>query len=914
MGICETWLSPNVSSSVVSVEGYTLLRNDSPSGQRKHGVCMYVHNDLKIGHVCADHNNTLGVFLPEIGLNVLTVYRPPSNTAAEDQELADYVEEFCKDKDVCIMGDFNLPSINWNANPPTATSARDRLFLETFVRCGLTQYISGATYVPSGRTLDLVLTSDSEAVSSTSLLPPLPGCGHTPITFTMSFTSGNCRPPYPIRDTPLRNWFRGDYTEMSKTLMEVDWFFEFSDRSVEQSYLFFDTFLSRLIDRYVPLRNLISKNHSPWNKNLPNHLKTSKISAWQEYKYSRSTYGRLSPHTIIKWHNFQQVNARIKNFKISSRCQYETELLENLNQNPKRLHSYLRQQKTTRPKIGPLNCDGEMTDSPFEMAEYFVSSFYNVLTSNVPPNPHTHQTSVSSLSTVDFSIADVEKTLISLDPSSSSGPDMIHPLLLKSCSSAISLPLYLLFHKSLISMSVPSLWKYSSISPIFKKGSHADPLNYRPISLTSICSKTMERILANAINEYLDSNNLLSDSQFGFRAGRSVQEQLLLTYDQITRDYDEGKIVELVLFDFSKAFDLVPHSIILEKLQLLGFQNPILGWMDDFLKGRHMRVAVSGVVSSPRPVPSGVPQGSVLGPLLFIIFINYLIHDLQSFSNLFADDLKIYFGMHRDPVSYANGIRSIQTDIDLLVARASSWGLTFAPHKCIRLRFVRHFRDTPLPLPLYLNNTQLVVSETARDLGVTVDSELRFHNQIAQTQAKAFGMSNNILRGTICRSPEFMKVIFISHVRPLLDCCSPVWNTDYILDIKSLESVQRHWTKKINGFSELSYHERLQRLSLFSIWGRLLRADLIMVWKITHGLVPCLTDILPRSTISFTRGHPYKLAVTRSESDARKRFFSNRVVTTWNNLPTNVVMSSSLPIFKSRLHSSLGELLYFYYN
>ena len=344
-GICETWLSPDVSSSVISVEGYTLLRNDSPSGQRKHGVCMYIHNNLKVGHVYADHSNTLGVYLPDFRLHVLTVYRPPSNTAAEDQELVGYVEDFCKEREVCIIGDFNLPTINWNVDPPTANSTRDRLFFETFVSHCLTQHISETTYVPSGRTLDLVLTSDSEAVSSTSLLPPLPGCGHTPITFTIAFSSGNCQPSYPLRDSPLRNWYRGNYVEISKAVIEVDWFFEFSELSLEQSYFLFHNFLSRLIDQFVPLRDFNNKQHCPWNKNLPNHLKTDKMLAWQDYKNARSAHGRLSPLALTKWYNFQQTNNRIKSFKISSRCQYESTLLENINQNPKRLHSYLRRQK-----------------------------------------------------------------------------------------------------------------------------------------------------------------------------------------------------------------------------------------------------------------------------------------------------------------------------------------------------------------------------------------------------------------------------------------------------------------------------------------------------------------------------------------------------------------------------------------
>ena len=339
-----------------------------------------------------------------------------------------------------------------------------------------------------------------------------------------------------------------------------------------------------------------------------------------------------------------------------------------------------------------------MTDDPLEMAEHFVSSYHHVLTDFVPPNPQPHQASNSSLSTIDFTIHDVDKALSALDPSGSMGPDLIHPILLKSCHAAVSLPLYLLFSKSLSSSVVPGLWKSSNVSPIYKKGAHADPLNYRPISLTSVCSKTMERILARAMNDYLTDHDLLSNSQFGFRSGRSVQDQLLLTYDHITDEYDQGKIVELILFDFSKAFDLIPHRTIIEKLSLLGFRNPLLGWIADFLRGRDMRVVVAGCTSSPRPVPSGVPQGSVLGPLLFIIFINHLSHDLHSLAGMFADDLKIYLGMPRDPASYSDGVRALQGDIISLAARASSWGLTFAPHKCVRLRFVRPYKDTPPPI------------------------------------------------------------------------------------------------------------------------------------------------------------------------------------------------------------------------
>ena len=170
--------------------------------------------------------------------------------------------------------------------------------------------------------------------------------------------------------------------------------------------------------------------------------------------------------------------------------------------------------------------------------------------------------------------------------------------------------------------------------------------------------------------------------------------------------------------------------------------------------------------------------------------------------------------------------------------------------------FARPFSNLPPPLPLFINGTQIALEESARDLSIVVDLSLKFHNHISLTKSKAFGVSQNILHGTICRSPEFMRQIFIAHICPIMDFCSPLWNTGYIGDCRSLESIQRRWTRDIDGFSNLSYHDRLSRLSLYSVWGRCLRADLILVWKIMHGVIPCRSDILVRSTVGRTRGHP----------------------------------------------------------
>ena len=185
-------------------------------------------------------------------------------------------------------------------------------------------------------------------------------------------------------------------------------------------------------------------------------------------------------------------------------------------------------------------------------------------------------------------------------------------------------------------------WGISEVVPIFKKGSRSLPLNYRPISLTSILCKVMERIVVEQMYDYLERNSVLSDDQFGFRRGRTVDDQLLLTYDYVTLSLDSGDVIDLVLFDFSKAFDVVNHDVLLTKLWCLGIRGRLWHWIDSFLRGRKMYVSVGGAHSSCQDVTSGVPQGSVLGPLLFLFFVNLLPSFLICKCKIFADDLKLY--------------------------------------------------------------------------------------------------------------------------------------------------------------------------------------------------------------------------------------------------------------------------------
>ena len=227
--------------------------------------------------------------------------------------------------------------------------------------------------------------------------------------------------------------------------------------------------------------------------------------------------------------------------------------------------------------MGPLRLtDGTLCDDPGTMANIFVESFASVFTNGLTCIPRPHQACSSSIDDLIITPNDVYEVLMSLDSNSSMGEDGIHPRFLKQLAEQLSVPLCILFNSSLQTGILPDLWLSSLVVPIFKKNSRYDPLNYRPVSLTSAVCKVFERILVKHLSNYLEENSIISELQFGFRAAHSTVDQLIVTYNDITSMIDQGNTVDLVFFDFSKAFDLVDHALLITKLQELGIVGNVL--------------------------------------------------------------------------------------------------------------------------------------------------------------------------------------------------------------------------------------------------------------------------------------------------------------------------------------------------
>ena len=899
----------------MDIPNYVLIRKDVEGTVPKHGVCLYISSKLMHKEITVDIPNVVVVYLLHLNLYVLSIYRPPSYSENENAVLLDFLYNFCTGKELIIMGDFNLPTIKWgNDLAYDGISNSDLRFYHCFLSLGLNQWVHESTYYISGNILDLVFSSEEDRVGDVKVCPPFPNCAHCPVLFDY-IIQDHSQSQEPIVQ---RLWHKGNYNQIRSYLAGIDWDYEFMHLEVDEKFVRLLDLIRPLINRFVPIKSYDNSIHPAWPVKCPHSIVRRRKDLWCQYKVVRSTHGRNSVEANELLQEYLFINHTYRNFSIFKQYEYEASLTQSLTQNPKVFHSYIRRKKVGKPSIGPLRtADGEMVYDPKAMSELFATTFSSVYSASVPESPAPHQTFHGHIEELDITIDLVHDVLSKLDSSSSMGPDELHPHFLKSCRLELAYPLTQIFCSSYNAGVLPAIWKKSYIIPIFKKGSRYDPLLYRPVSLTSVCAKSMEKIVVKFLFDYLDSNNLLNANQFGFRPGHSTEDQLVLTYNDVTMWLDQGFNVDLVLFDFSKAFDVVCHTVLIEKFSKLGITGKLLDWIREFLIGREMNVVVDHKISNPRAVRSGVPQGSVLGPLLFLIYVNFLTHSVLAQTKIFADDLKLYIKIKTDSgPSILSDMLMCQQAIDSLFNVSKSWGLKMNSSKCVVLRFQRRQVDWEalgITGLYYMDSTPIPVRDTAVDLGITLDSSLKFHQHIANIVNKAGGVMQNILKATINRDATFMVPLFTTHVRPLLEYSSALWNLGYIGDIKLLESVQRRWTKNIRGLENLSYSERLKLLNLFSIQGRLLRHDIVKYWQIFHNRCAISpTDLFDSPLNPSTRGHQYKIAHVRTQLDLRKRFFSVRGIHVWNSLPDSLVSLQCPSSFKTALAKFLGEKLFEY--
>lgn len=895
-----------IAPALLSIPGYTLHANFDPSqsnlgtsGQR--GICVYISSVFEV----VEHSwpsqgvEHLWCELELVGRDRLLigcVYRSPSaNIQDSVQQLGVIFRQACElgASHVMICGDFNLPEIDWNSEVSSAPESHpSHDFIDIVQSCFFFQHIREPTRYRHGENpnvLDLVFTNEEGMIRNLEHLPGLSSSDHVMLNFCLVCYSG-------LKVQPDIHNSRIDYGLLTSTLSSVDWS-PMEGMDFDVAYTFFKDTMVKAVTSCSKRNTARHRTKNLYIDSRAIQLKKRKKVLWKRY---------IRTGDPIDLARFSTCRNSLRSLTRKLRRGFEKRLASRIKDDPKAFWRYTSSRLKTRGGVGDLRDElGSAATSNEEKATLLNTFFSSVFTDeglDNPPELNLH-VDCQPLDDVPITAASVARKLSSINVSSAPGPDSVLPRILRDSANHLATPLCLLFRKSLDAGTLPFDWKSGHVVPIFKKGSRQSPANYRPVSLTSVPSKILESFVRDGLLRHMSEMGFLHLAQHGFLPKRSCSTQLLEVMEDWTTALEGGHSLDVSYLDFSKAFDTVPHKRLLSKLRAYGVGGKLLEWIESFLTGRFQRVVVQGSMSDWSPVSSGIPQGTVLGPTLFTIYVNDLPNCVSSSVKLFADDTKVYCRVPQPQLSAL----PLQHDLDALVEWSERWLLKFNVSKCK----VMHVGSRNPCLTYSLQGTTIDTVLSEKDLGIIMDRQLKFHEQAAAVVAKATQMLA-LVRRSFCNLDTFMlPLLYKAMVRPVLEYGNIIWGPFSKLDQKKVERVQRRATRLVESLRALPYQERLRALRLPSLYHRRRRGDMVAVYQLLHGgmSIPA-ENFLTRSTSRRTRGHDWKLAKPQAKTTARRNSFSVRVINEWNALPSEVVSADTLNQFKANLDRHWADSMY----
>jgi hypothetical protein len=881
----------NIEVAEFSISGYTMFMNNAPS----RGVAIYVKNEVNAVE-CEDLNKhafkeavwcTFKAGIESVLLGC--IYKSPSSTDDNIELLNNLLREATSrnfDK-VCIFGDFNYPSVCWDG---AWSSTKDNQFVESIRDAFLHQMVRQPTRRREGQrsTLDdLVLVNDETLVSDIIKYCPLGKSDHDVLLFKLYVEVKEAE-----TDSADRyDLQKGDYVAMRKEFARLDWT-SLQDLDVEGCWVNIKNSIEQAMSKHIPkVKGMSGKKRKPaWLNGKVRKSIKNKYKLFKKYLRSDLSYDY---RRYIESRN--ECNRAVKQAK----REYERNLAKGCKVNAKLFWKYVQSKTKSVSGISPLRKgDGSTAETDEGKAEalnsFFSSVFTKEDTGNVPVLEAGCRSEGIMLTDVQVTPSAVKEKLSKLNPSKAQGPDKIPPKVLKELSEQLALPLTILFNKSIDAGKIPAEWKEAEVVAIFKKGTRSDPGNYRPVSLTCILCKVLESFIRDAIVRHMDDYNLYTKCQHGFRNKRSCVTQLLEVMEILTDSFDDGEAIDMVYLDFKKAFDTVPHQRLLCKLQSYGITNKVYSWVADFLSGRSQRVRVGKAFSSFNDVLSGIPQGSILGPTLFTIFINDISDDIQSFCRIFADDTKVFNTVKNNSI--------LQEDLDRLQGWSEKWNLYFNASKCNVLHMGRKNPSCKYVLETNGSKVEINKCNQEKDLGVIFDSKLTFDAHIQSCISKANRMLGIIKRTFTYLDKESFLYLYKALVRPHLEYANAIWAPKFKRQSAAIERVQRRATKLLVDIKEWTYERRMRFLNLPSLKYRRFRGDLIQTFKILNKIDDIETnDFYCAKNVCFTRNSGQKLFISHCSTNTKLHSFSFRTARSWNKLSSITRYATEINAFKNLL-------------
>ena len=811
-----------------------------------------------------------------------------------------------------IVGDFNLPGADWHSS--VGSNVIEQLFIDSFNSLALSQVIESSTH-KNRNILDILLSNYTNTLDKVTVLDQnsVIKSDHYPISFSIKGSSGRKKSP----KRRVYNFKKANWAMINQKLSSVNWRF-LNSCDPDTGWELVKECLFNLTDRYIPKITIKSEFQPPWfdselysacrrKERLRTKFKTSKsMNDELRFSVSRKQYKKL----------------------------YSSKIRDNLfnSDDPalitKKFWSHVKYQSSSCRIPNCVKYSGEIRFIAKDQAELFNTFFYNQFS-----DPSSYLCDISydndNLFDIDFDHTSVQRMLSNINSNKAQGPDGIHGKILKNCAAGLAFPLTTIFRVSYNSGCIPHEWKLANVVPIFKKGSKCEVENYRPISLTCLVMKIFERIVKSKLLTL--TGHLIDQRQHGFLEQKSCTTNMVNFCDSLSLSLNDSIASHIIYFDFAKAFDSVNHDILIHKLKTLyNIDGILLKFLVNYLKDRHQRVVINGETSSTLQVNSGVPQGSILGPLLFVLFINDISANLSEGTDivLYADDTKIWRRI-LSPLDSS----ILQNDINCLNDWAIKNKMKFHPSKC-KVLSVSLERPSQLPHIYSLAAIPLDYVDSEKDLGVWMSPKLNWNMQCDRIYSDACQKLGVVRRsGHIVIDYKRRRALYLSLVRSLFENCSIIWRPTTSSMTNKLECLQKRAVKWILSEEDLSYPpdvyvRKCKKVGILPLHLKFDLNDLVFFHKIFYNILPVsfpeyltvfqgtsrlrrshLDDYSIVSSILPRCSQPANLDSSRSSRNPLSRSFFYRTHILWNNLPLNLRQLGSPFAFKSSLTKHLWQLV-----
>ena len=912
LALNETKLDATIKDGEVHLPGYDVVRKDRErNGRNGGGVCIYVRSNINFKPRADLSPNNLECLTVEISkprskpFLVSTWYRPPQSSPdlfSTFERIIDKID--AENLELYLMGDLNC-------NLLSEVVSNNSSHLLTIINIyGLTQLITEPTRVTqySSTLIDLCLTNSPDKVSKSGVID-IGISDHSVIYLTRKVAHFRSLMQKTVEVRPLKNFNEAAFL---RDLRMIDWNRVATHNNPDEMWDLWKHLLVSVIDKHAPLRTKRVKNkRSPW---ITNELLR------EIHKRDFLKKKAVSTNDPSIWKRFKDARNKVNNAVKNAKRKYFSDHFDANKSDPRktwRLINELQSRQSKSTKVSQVETRNQVFTSPGDIAEAFNNHFTNIGQSLAQEIPSSEIDPLSYVNPVDgvFSFQRINaqkviKLLKALDVSKATGLDKIPNRLLKIAADVVATSLTGIFNQSLVTGTFPSDWKMAKVSPIFKNGSKSDLNNYRPISVIPTVAKIFEKIIYDQLYQYLNENDLLSSGQSGFRSLHSTLTALLETNDNWCVNIDRGLLNGVIFIDLRKAFDTIDHEIILKKLTKYGVDQDALKWFKSYLTNRMQRCNVNNHLSSASPLNCGVPQGSIIGPLLFLIYINDLPNCLNvGTPRMYADDTNVTFSAATIP-DLESQINSDLNFIDRWL-KANKLSLNVAKTEFMVISSRQKLQSiNDYTMNIHIDGAPINQSNQSKSLGLIIDENLSWKAHIHEISKK---VSSGI--GALRRVRPFVSMhtaikIYKGLIEPHFDYCSVVWDG---LSEQLSEKLQKLQNRAIRVITKSSYDTSPRFLLNWLGWDNLsvrrAKQKANLMYKCINNLAPAyLCNLFFPSTPNYDfRNAKKKLLLPKPRTDYLKRSFSYSGAFLWNNLPEDIRTSNSLGFFKRSSHKWFSD-------